>query len=82
MEVGTSASIGAEPQVSLRWSDDGGNAWGEPVMRGLGAQGDYLRTPTWRRTGMGRRRVFELSWSFPYETVLNGAYVDIEESGS
>jgi hypothetical protein len=71
-----------EPQVSLRWSDDGGLSWGQPVMRGLGAAGDTLRTPTWRRTGMARRRVFELSWSFPYETVLNGAYVDAAPAGS
>jgi hypothetical protein len=70
------------PQVSLRWSDDGGFSWGQPVMQDLGVRGDYRRTPTWRRTGLGRRRVFELSWSHAGETVLNGAYVDMEPAGS
>ena len=67
-----------EPAVALRWSDDGGYSWSQPVARGLGAQGKYNRTPTWWRTGMARRRVYELSWAFPYETVLNGAYVEAE----
>lgn len=86
METGTvpdpSAVGDAEPKVALRWSDDGGCTWGQPVMRGLGPQGAYDRTPSWRRTGMARRRVYELSWSFPYETVLNGAYVDVVEAGT
>jgi hypothetical protein len=67
-----------EPAVSLRWSDDGGYTWGQPVMRGLGAQGKTNRTPTWWRTGMARRRLYELSWSFPYQTALNGAYIEAD----
>lgn len=78
VNFGSPGSSPYEPKVSLRWSDDGGYSWGQPVERGLGSQGQYNTTPTWWRTGMARRRVYELSWSHPYETVLNGAYVEAE----
>lgn len=76
MEVGTGPS-GDPLQVSLRWSDTRGKSWGEPVLQGVGAQGEYLTAAQWRRLGTARDRVFELSWSFPYETALNGAYVEV-----
>lgn len=67
-----------QPPVSLRWSDDGGYSWGNPVTQTIGLTGQYRTTPTWWRTGMARRRVYEVSWSLPFETVLNGAYVEAE----
>jgi hypothetical protein len=67
----------SEPlQVSLRWSDDRGHTWGSSVLIDLGMAGDYLRSLQWQRLGMARDRVFEISWSTPYPTVLQGAWID------
>jgi hypothetical protein len=76
MEVGAGYEDGSgtDPVVWLRWSDDGGNQWGQPVQGAMGATGQYLRNVQWQRLGMGRDRVFELSWSAPVRTSLNGAW--------
>lgn len=83
MAVGNSleASNNA-PQVSLRWSDTRGASWGNKLEQSLGAAGQYLTSIQWNRLGMARDRVFELSWSAPVNTALNGAWVITQESAS
>ena len=76
MEVGNAAA-GDTPQVSLRWSDDRGDSFGNPVMMPLGKTGEFKTSLQWWGLGMARDRVFELSWSAPVRTALNGAFVDI-----
>lgn len=66
----------ADPEVRLRWSDDRGRSWGNPVVGTLGKVGEYLTSIQWQRLGYARDRVFELSWSAPVKTALNGAWVD------
>ena len=68
--------------VSLRWSDDRGVSFGNPVTQSLGGVGEGIKNIQWRRLGMARDRVFELSWSSPVLTALNGAYADIVPSAS
>jgi len=63
------------PQISLRWSDDKGFSYGNRVMQSMGATGQYLTSPQWNRLGMGRDRVFELSWSVNADTALSGCFV-------
>ena len=63
--------------VQLRWSDDRGATFGNPVQQSIGMQGEYLVTPQWRQLGMARDRVFELYWSGNVFTALQGAYVDV-----
>jgi hypothetical protein len=60
--------------VSLRWSDDGGQTWGQPLVQTVGnaTNGQY----SWRRLGMARDRVYELSWSGTGETALSGAWIE------
>lgn len=76
MDAGN-ASGDANPMVSLRWSDDRGSSFGEPVLMPLGQAGQYDTTIQWWGLGLGRFRVFELSWSEPVKTALLGAYVDV-----
>lgn len=64
------------PQISLRWSDDRGRSWSNPIEQSLGAGGQYLTQPKWNRLGLARDRVFELFWSPAQKTALNGAWVD------
>lgn len=78
MEVGTLAGTTADdpPMVSLRWSDDRGVTFGNPVLMPLGAAGQYDTSVQWWGLGMARDRVFELSWSVDTKTALNGAWVE------
>ena len=62
--------------VSLTCSDDRGKTYGNPVMQSLGKEGEYITSMQWNRLGMARDRVFQLSWSSPVRTALNGAFVD------
>jgi hypothetical protein len=78
MEVGNSSEtlVGEGPMVYLRWSDSRGKTWGNPVGQTLGSSGEYLTSIQWNRLGMARDRVFELFWSAPVKTALNGAFID------
>lgn len=77
MEVGTPpVTATLAPLVNLRWSDTRGASWSEMVQQSIGNTGKFLTVLQWRRLGIARDRVFELSWSFPYKTALNGAYVE------
>lgn len=66
----------ADPEVRLRWSDDRGASWGNYVFGSIGKVGEFLTSIQYQRLGYARDRVFELSWSAPVKTALNGAYVD------
>lgn len=78
MQVGTSPDTtpADPPLVSLRWSDDRGVSYGNAVMAGLGASGEYLTQINYWRLGIARDRVFEVSWSAPVRTALLGAFVE------
>ena len=78
MQVGTAdpPDSNVDFPVSLRFSDDGGITYGQAVVQSLGSGGDFLTQASWNRLGMARDRVFELSWSAPFKTALNGAFVD------
>jgi len=67
------------PLISLRVSRDRGASWGNAVMVPMGASGLYFTRPTWNRLGYMADAVFELSWSTPMKTALNGAFIDIEK---
>lgn len=83
MQTGAQTDPNADaPVLSLRWSDDRGASWSNYVTQPLGAVGKFLQNIQFRRLGMSRDRVFELSWSAPVMTALNGAYADIEASAS
>ena len=65
------------PQVWLRWSDTRGATWSNPIAADLGGGGEYLRSVQFQRLGMARDRVFELFWSYPAKTALNGAFISM-----
>lgn len=66
----------AQPTVLLRWSDDRGRTWGNPVAQSLGATGQYLTQPQWNRLGRARDRVFEVYGTIPGKLAVNGAFLD------
>lgn len=82
MECGQDTVDVDQPQVYLRWSDNRGISFGNPMGMPMGLVGETLTSPTWRRLGMARDRVFELFWSTPAKTALNGAWIDPLPMGS
>jgi hypothetical protein len=82
MEVGDlmDTSTNDQPTVSLRWSDDAGRSYGNAVEQSLGNTGEYLTSVQWNRLGLARDRVYELSWSAPMKTSLQGVYLDVLKS--
>lgn len=68
--------------ISLRWSDDRGHSWGSPVTQDIGEAGEYRTSLQWQRLAYARDRVFELSWSVPMRTALQGAWIDVTPAQS
>lgn len=63
--VGLVTGQGDDPQIMLRWSDDGGYNWSPNTLGSIGKLGNYgLRVSFWR-LGRSRSRVFEISMSDP-----------------
>jgi len=74
--VGLNTGQGSDPQVMLRWSDDGGHTWSSEFWRSMGAIGQYGYRTLWRRLGMTtklRDRVYEISGTDPVRLYIMGA---------
>jgi hypothetical protein len=72
----TIATQGADPQVMLRWSDDGGHTWSSEHWASMGKIGQYYKRVIWRRLGMTvklRDRVYEVSGTDPVKIAIMGA---------
>jgi len=74
--VGLNSGQGSDPQVMLRWSDDGGHTWSNEHWASMGAIGTYGTRTFWRRLGMTnklRDRVYEVSGTDPVKVTIMGA---------
>lgn len=60
MGLGVPSDLQHDPQVTLRWSNDGGRTWSNDYTTSLGKQGNYQLRAIWRRLGRARDRVFEV----------------------
>jgi hypothetical protein len=76
IEKGLFESFGIDPQVMLRWSDDGGHTWSNEHWRSMGKTGAYGTRVIWRRLGMTlklRDRVYEVSGTDNVKIAIMGA---------
>jgi hypothetical protein len=67
---------GANPQVMLRWSDDGGHTWSNEHWASIGKIGQFGFRAIWRRLGMTQKlrdRVYEVSGTDPVKIDIVGA---------
>ena len=67
---------GEDPEVMLRWSDDGGHTWSNEHWVKMGKIGAYGYRAIWRRLGMTmklRDRVYEVSGTDPVKLAIVGA---------
>lgn len=68
-----------DPQISLRWSDDGGYTWSNYQSISMGLSGQYRKRVVWRRLGHSRQRVFEVSTGQNnVNLALYNAYLELE----
>jgi hypothetical protein len=75
-DQGAVVTQGSDPQVMLRWSDDGGHTWSNEHWSPIGKIGAYGHRTFWRRLGMTlklRDRVYELSGTDPNKIAIMGA---------
>jgi hypothetical protein len=70
------AAPGYNPQVMMRWSDDGGHTWSNEHWTSIGLIGNYGKRAFWRRLGMTlkiRDRVYEVSGTDAVKIAIMGA---------
>jgi hypothetical protein len=75
--VGLASGQGQDPQLMLRWSNDGGQTFGNEHWQSAGRQGQYRARAQWFRLGAARDRVFELSVSDPVPYRILGAFLEV-----
>jgi hypothetical protein len=74
--VGLQNGQGDNPQIMMRFSDDGGHTWSREQWSGMGRIGQYYKRVFWRRLGMTlklRDRVYEISGTDPVKISIMGA---------
>lgn len=78
MDMGTGliTGQGSDPQMVLRYSDDGGKTWSADYQRSTGAIGEYRKRAIYNRLGRSRSRVFQLQYSEPTPFAFYGAYIN------
>jgi hypothetical protein len=64
-----------EPQMFLRWSDDGGHMWSNYHVLGCGLLGQYKRRVIQRRMGKSRDRIYEITMTDPVSWRIVDAYL-------
>ncbi len=67
---------GTEPLAYLRISEDGGQAWGNPLDMPMGSIGQRNYGSIWRNLGRSEDRAFEWSTSEPMPIVIVDAFLE------
>ncbi len=75
--VGLNDGQGSDPQIMLKYSDDGGRTWSNELWRSLGRIGEYRARAIWRRLGRFRTRQIRLTMTDPVRKFVMGFYADI-----
>ncbi len=76
-KTGTGDYITTDPQVMLRYSNDGGQTWSNVIQKSVGAVGAYSTRVKFYSLGIARDRVFEISMTDPVDWALSGAALDL-----
>ena len=68
-------NVAVTPEISLRWSDDGGHTWSNSYAVSAGALGQYKTRCMWRRLGRARDRVYEITCTDPIPWRIIDSYL-------
>lgn len=82
MLTGLRVPNAGNPQLMLRWSDDGGRSWSDQRIMAVGKLGQTAQSIKFTRLGSSRRwagsdRIFELSCADPFMVAILDASVDM-----
>lgn len=69
---------GNNPQVGMRYSDDGGETWSAVRYRDIGCAGSFNQRIYWNRLGKSRDRVWEISGDAPVATAIVAGSFDAQ----
>lgn len=72
--VGLITGQGSDPQVMMRYSDDGLKTWSNEKWRSFGKIGEYFKRAVWRRLGTARERIFQFRITDPVPVRITGCY--------
>lgn len=75
--VGLNDGQGSDPQIMMRYSDDGGRLWSNELWRSLGKIGEYRTRAIWRSLGQFRQRTMRLTITDPVRRLIMAYYADI-----
>ncbi len=75
--VGLPSGYGSDPELMMRFSDDG-YTWSNEVTAPIGAQGNYQTRAVFNRLGAARNRMYELSIDAPVKRVILGASLTVK----
>lgn len=70
--VGISTGQGSDPEIMLRFSDDGGKSWSNERKKKIGQRGQRKKRVIFDRLGTFRQRAYEISISDPVKTAAYG----------
>lgn len=73
---------GTDPQLMMRFSNDGGRTWSDELTAAMGKIGEYKARALWRRLGQSRDRVYEVSVSDPVDVNFVDAEIEVQLGGS
>ena len=74
--VGLASGTGADPQVIMTYSDNGGKSYSNERWASFGKIGEYTKRAIWRRNGQSRERTYKFEMTDPVPWRVTGAYVD------
>lgn len=80
--VGIVTGQGSDPQMMLRWSDDGGHTWSNEHWTSIGKIGKYGTRAVWKRLGASRSRVYEASITDPVKRVIIAGHLRMSQGNS
>jgi hypothetical protein len=64
-----------DPEMMLRWSNDGAKTWSKELIRKCGQAGHYKKRAMWKRLGKSRDRVYEIAVTDPIPWRIADAYL-------
>lgn len=84
--IGRDSGLGVNPQVMLRYSNDGGHTWSSESWtsagQNIGGIGEFKKRVKWRRLGKARDRVYEVKITDPVKVNIIGAQLEVQVGGS
>jgi len=76
MGVGLVSGQGADPQIMLQISVDGGKTFGAEIWTSMGKIGETMNRARWTQLGSSRDWVFKLIITDPVKRVITGVFIN------